>query len=127
MVWAAALGLVIVGAFLAGVLVPFGSGMEGAAVVAAILFAMTWLVAGWLLRSWWGFIAVAVVYVAVAALLRSLFIASVPPELGVLTTRFALDTVLPAFVMSAIGTAIGIGIYRMERGGPHLRHRQLAA
>lgn len=105
--WALGLGLVVVGACLVGVLVPFGSGMDGLAILLAILFATMCLVAGWLVRSWWGLIAIPVVYVAIAALMRALFVVNAPPDVGVLTGRFALSVVAPAVALSAVGTAIG--------------------
>ena len=106
--WALGLGLVAVGACLVGVLVPFGSGLDVFGLPVAILFATTCLVAGWLLRSWWGLIAIPVVYVAVAALMRALFVVNAPPDVGVLTGRFALSVVAPAVALSAIGAAIGM-------------------
>ncbi|HEX8981292.1 MAG TPA: hypothetical protein VF792_00860 [Ktedonobacterales bacterium] len=118
--WAAAIGLVIVGAYLAGVFVPFGSGLDTLVIPFAIVFATTCLVAGWLLRSWWGLITVLVVYVPVAALMRSMFAGSAP---GVFTVSFALSIVATAVVMSAIGMAIGM--YRIRQRGPTARHTRV--
>ena len=67
----------------------------------AILFAMTCLLAGWLLRSWWGCVVVSIVYVGGAALAILLFY---PFSLS----NLMLYIVLPAVVMSVIGTVIGM-------------------
>jgi hypothetical protein len=67
--------------------------------------ALTCLVAGWLLRSWSGMIVAALVYVAASALMWMLAAVG-----DLVTAEFALYVVLPAVVLSAIGTFIGIAI-----------------
>lgn len=70
----------------------------------AIVPATTCLLAGWLLRSWWGLVVAPVLYVGAVALMLVLFIGIA----GQLPIEFAWYVVLPAVVMSAIGTAIGM-------------------
>ena len=74
----------------------------GVVAAAAALPAVMCLVAGWLLRSWWGLVASAVVYVAASAYMWFAFVTNFP-----LPVEFVWYVVLPAVVMSAIGTAIG--------------------
>ncbi len=81
--------------------------------VLALLPALWCLAAGWLLRSWWGLIAAALVYIAVSAPLWYALRIDDPA----MTFDFALYVVLPAVVMSAIGTAIG-----MYRARPIRQH-----
>ena len=81
----------------------------------AIVLAATCLLAGWLLRSWWGFVLVPVVYAGVTFLTSIGFSGLGGIDWAFWTRGFALYIVLPAVVMSAIGTAIGM--YRARRGG----------
>ncbi|HEX9037393.1 MAG TPA: hypothetical protein VF808_10430 [Ktedonobacterales bacterium] len=111
--WALSLGLVVLGSLTWFI---FGWGMAWGAppivVLSALVPAVTCLIAGWLLRSWWGGIATAVVYVAASAVMWYWFVAG---PMSFLTVEFALAVVLPAVVMAAIGTAIGM--YRFRRAG----------
>jgi hypothetical protein len=67
----------------------------------AIVIAATCLLAGWLLRSWWGCVVVSIAYLCGFAL-------AILPS-GVSTVvGFVLYIVLPAVVMSVIGTVIGM-------------------
>ena len=121
--WVAAFSLVIAGGFLATrpIGVAFMGEPEGEAwsvisrVLVGILFASvlagTCLLAGWLLRSWWGLVLAPVVYVGVAALTSQLFGGVYNWSIWLL--GFALYIVLPAAGMSAIGTIIGM--YSAER------------
>ncbi len=91
----------------------FGVGFTVSMVLYAVVLSATCLLAAWLLRSWWGLGVAPVVYVGMAAL------ASMLPWFGGGVTDwtgwiggFLLYIVLPAVVMAAIGTAIG-----MFRGG----------
>lgn len=78
------------------------------AVLLAFLPALTCLAAGWLVRSWWGLIAVPAVYVAISAVMWVLLVGGGPADLTFLTADFALYIVVPAVVMAAIGTLIGM-------------------
>ncbi|MGE5333777.1 MAG: hypothetical protein ACM3N4_03680, partial [Nitrososphaerota archaeon] len=69
--------------------------------------ALACLAAGWLLRSWWGLAATVIVYLAASALLWFFAIVGVG-DVQAWLVAFPLYAVLPAVVMSAIGTAIGI-------------------
>lgn len=106
--WFLALGLTLLGGLSWFI---FGWGLVGGlsliAVLAAVLPAVTCLVAGWLLRSWWGAAAAAGVYVVVSALLWFLAIVGMG-DVQAWTVGFPLYVVLPAVVMAAIGTAIGM-------------------
>ncbi len=84
------------------------SGNTLIAILSAAVPAVTCLVAGWLLRSWWGLVAAALVYTVVSAPLWTLFGGGGPAGMSFLTFAFALCIVLPAVVMAAIGTAIGM-------------------
>ena len=75
-------------------------------ILAAILLAVTCLLGGWLLRSWWGLVVVPVVYAGIPALVSQLMGGTISGD--VWPVGFALYIVLPAVVMSAIGTAIGM-------------------
>lgn len=105
--WALGIGLAVLGAlswFVFGFLLVQAGLLSLLAVLVGTGIALTCLVAGWLLRSWQGLVAVLVVYLAVGALGWTLFgIGS-----SFVTVEFVLDMVLPAAVMSAIGTAIGM-------------------
>lgn len=115
--WALGIGLAILGGlswfplgFAVAYVVNTGAGdlsTLGALLVAA-LPAVTCLVAGWLLRSWWGLAAAAVVFVAVSALSWVLFVGGGPAGMAFLTIEFVLFVVVPAIVMSTIGTVLGI-------------------
>lgn len=102
----------------------FGVEFTVSMILYAVVLSATCLFAGWLLRSWWGLVVVPVVYAGVAAL------ASMLPWFGGGTDGsgwiggFALYIVLPAVVMSAIGTAIGM--YQARRVGPSAQQRQPA-
>lgn len=107
--WVLSLGLTVLGGiswFLFGWGVAWGSPLV--AVVSAAVPALTCLVAGWLLRSWWGLVAAVVVYVAVSALMWVLIGGGGPGGMAFLTIGFALYVVLAGVVMAAIGTAIGM-------------------
>ncbi len=116
--WVPAISLVFGGGLLVG-LFPLGGGLNPFALI-PILFAPTCLAASWLLRSWWGIIAPPVVYVAFAAL--TLLLLRGMESFNALD--FALYIVLPAVVMSVIGTVIGMS--RARRAGPPVQHGQLA-
>lgn len=81
--------------------------MALATLVAAVP-ALPCLLAGWLLRSWLGMVAAAVVYIAVSAVMWVLAIGGGPSGMTFWTVGFALAVVLPAVVLAAIGTAIGM-------------------
>lgn len=83
--------------------------------VLALLPALWCLAAGWLLRSWWGFVLAPVVYAGVTFLTSIGFGGLGGIDWAFWTRGFALYIVLPAVVMSAIGTSIGM--YRARRGG----------
>lgn len=106
--WALALVLTVLGG-LSWVIVGLGlagsimSGNTLMVIVFAGLPALTCLAAAWLLRSWWGLGAAAVVYVAVTAVMWPLVGAAT-----ILSSEFALYVVVPAVVLSVIGTAIGM-------------------
>jgi hypothetical protein len=68
----------------------------------AVVLAATCLLAGWLLRSWWGFVLAPVVYAGVTAF------AMMMQGGGGFPVGFYLYILLPAVLMSAIGTAIGM-------------------
>lgn len=89
------------------------------AMLVAAVPALTCMASGWLLRSWWGLIATAVVYIAVSALLWVLAIGGGPGGMAFWTIEFALYVVVPAVVMSAIGT--NIGMYNARHGGQRPR------
>lgn len=91
----------------------------------AVALAATCLLAGWLLSSWWGFVLAPVVYASVAVLATLLLPwFGYSGDMQVWTTGFLLYIVLPAVVMSAIGTAIGM--YRAGRWGHHPHSAQPA-
>ncbi len=112
--WLLGLGLTVLGG-LAWFIAGFGIGGGGiVAVLVAIVPALMCLAAAWLLGSWWGFIASAAVYVAASA---GMWILAAVGEgaagIAFLSAEFALYVVLPAVVLAAIGTAIGM--YRGRR------------
>lgn len=75
----------------------------------AVVLATTCLLAGWLLRSWRGGVLAPVVYVGATFLTSQIFSGGFGGGYATLWARgFALYIVLPAVVMSAIGTAIGM-------------------
>lgn len=80
--------------------------------------ALTCLAAGWLMRSWWGLVAAALVYMVVSAPLWYGLSIGAPAT----TADFALYVVLPAVVMSAIGTVIGRSRAKRADQSPHYRH-----
>lgn len=96
----------------------YAAGMTGVAytgrpyilvgVLNAFVLAATCLMAGWLLRSWWGLVAATVVYAGVAALMAYRFGNGGVGLIPVLTAGFVFYIILPAVVMSAIGAAIGM-------------------
>ena len=128
--WIAALAPVVAAGYFAPT-VGYIPGMQGdvaftiSAIFYAVVLAASCLFAGWLLRSWWGLVVAPVVYAGVAVLATLVL-----PWFGgggdwqVWPVGFALYIVLPAIVMSAIGTAIGM--YRARRAGPPPQQRQLA-
>ncbi len=111
--WIAALGPVVAAGYL---VTPFHNlyGIDVTPVLIilpiflyATVLAATCLLAGWLLRSWWGLVVVPVVYVAVALGRLTSFGGGVS-DWPTTIVMFVLVIVLPAVVMSAIGTAIGM-------------------
>lgn len=108
--WAWAIALAILGGlswFVFGWgLVAAGSNIFFGILVGAVP-ALTCLAAGWLLRSWWGLAATVIVYLAVSALLWVFAIVGAG-DVQAWLVAFPLYAVLPAVVMSAIGTAIGM-------------------
>lgn len=131
--WALALGLAVFGGltwFIFGWGVVFatyqGPNIAGilAGVLVAALPAVTCLVAGWLLRSWWGMAASVVVYAAVSALLWFLAIVGAG-DMQAWLVAFPLYVVAPAVIMAAIGTIIGMR--GAERGGQQPRQGGLAS
>ena len=128
--WALGLGLVVIGGlswFIVGWGLVFavnqGLTLTGilASVLVAVVPAVTCLVAGWLMRSWWGMVAAIVVYAAVSALLWMLAIVGAGDTQAWLVV-FPLYVVLPGVVMAAIGAIIG-----MRGGERHPRAPQPAA
>jgi len=113
--WAWSIGLVVIGGlawWIYGfVLGAVGFSLSGGRDVFSILVstlvaavpALTCLVAGWLVRSWSGMIVAALVYVAASVLMWMLAAVG-----DLVTAEFALYVVLPAVVLSPIGTFIGI-------------------
>lgn len=82
----------------------------------AALPALTCLAGGWLSRSWRGLVAVPLVYIIVSAPLWYALSIGAPAT----TPDFALYVVLPAVVMSIIGTAVGRSrARRAELPPPH--------
>ncbi len=82
----------------------------------ALALSTTCLLAGWLLRSWWGAVAATLMYTGPILLLAQFGGYGVSEFLsGWLTLRFTLYILLPAVVMSVIGAAIGMRGAR--RGG----------
>ncbi len=71
----------------------------------AVMIAVTCLLAGWLLRSWWGCVVVSIVYIGGAALGLLPYIGF--SFLSTLVVGSVLFIVLPAVAMSIIGTVIG--------------------
>lgn len=105
--WALSLSLPILGGlswFLFGWSVAWGNALI--ATLASIAPAVTCLVAGWLLRSWWGLVATVAVYMAVSALIWGLFVVG-PGDLQAWALTFPLHVALPGLVMAAIGTIAG--------------------
>src|SRR5512146_1431386 len=88
--WLLALGLTMVGGLSWFI---FGWGLAGGlsliAVVAAIVPAVTCLVAAWLLRTWMGAAAAAGVYVVVSAVMWVLAVGGGPGGMAFLTGNFA--------------------------------------
>lgn len=74
--------------------------------VVGIIPALTCLVAGWLLRSWIGFIVTSVVYVAASAVMWIMAVG------GGLNAEYVLAIVLPGVALAALGTAIGMYLTR---------------
>lgn len=95
-------------------------------ILTAVVLAAACLLAGWLLRSWWGFVAAPVVYAGVHVL-SNLAFGGAAGGAGwtAWTAGFALYIVLPAVVMSAIGTLLGM--FTAGHGGQHLHYRHLPA
>lgn len=122
--WLAALGPVAGAAYLAPPvrfipIAQFDVAFTIAMTVYAVLLAATCLMAGWQLHSWWGLVTAPVVYVGVAAL-ASLTL----PWFGAgfnwsgWAAGFALYIALPAVVMAAIGTGLGMSGGRQTRQRP---------
>ncbi len=111
--WLLGLGLTVLGG-LAWFIAGFGVAGGGVlAVLVAIVPALTCLAAGWLLGSWWGFIASAAVYVVASAGMWVLAVGGGPAGMAFLTVGFILYVVVPGVVLAAIGTALGM--YRPSR------------
>lgn len=99
--------------------VDIGSGVVS--LLATLVLSATCLLAGWLLRSWWGALATLVAYAGPAFVVALGF----DGILGAwLIIRFILYILVPAVVMTAIGTAIGM--YGGRQGGQRPRYTQLA-
>jgi hypothetical protein len=128
--WIAALGPVVAAAFLARQLgnMPGLMGMQTQpgdvvsflpVILYAIVLAATCLLAGWQLRSWVGFVVAPLMFAVVAGLRGQLFGGPGPTGGPAITQEWLIGVVLyillPAIVMSAIGTAIGM--YRARRAG----------
>lgn len=113
--WVAAIAPLIA----AGWLAPNVAYIQGDAVsiltgsIYAVVLAAPCLLAGWLLRSWWGFALAPVVYAGVAAIWLQMQSGAGLAGLSGLPSGFFIYILLPAVVMSAIGTAIGM--YRARR------------
>lgn len=128
--WIAALAPVVAAGYFAPT-VGYIPGMQGdvvftiSAIFYAVVLAASCLLAGWLLRSWWGLVVAPVAYAGVA-ILATLVLPwfGGGGDWGVWPVGFALYIVLPAIVMSAIGTAIGM--YRDRRAGPPPQQGELA-
>ncbi len=123
--WIPAIGLAVVSGYFAGLL-GFGGLQDfvlpnGLVLLSPMLISLACLLSSWLLRSWWGLIAVPAAYVAFAALTNGYFMTG---QLGLDFGLFGIFIVLPAVVMSIIGTAIGM--YTTSRGGPHPHYGQPA-
>ncbi len=101
--WAIGIGLPIVGALS---LVIWGFAIASWGPVAGIVPALTCLVAGWLLRSWVGFIVTSVVYVAAGAVMWTL------AGGGGLNGEYVLAIALPGVALAVLGTAIGMYLTR---------------
>lgn len=113
--WLLSLGLVILGG-LAWIVAGFGIAGGGlVAALFAVLPALTCLVAGRLLGSWFGFIATAGVYVAASAVMWVLAVGGGPAGMAFWSGEFALFVVLPGFLLAAVGTALGMYRSRHER------------
>ncbi len=110
--WALGIGLVIFGG-LSWFIVGWGLVFAGSNVVMAIAVgtipALTCLAAAWLLRSWTGAVAVEVVYLAISALMWMWAIVGVG-DIQAWAVAFPLYAALPAVVLGAIGTAIGMAV-----------------
>lgn len=114
--WVAALALVIAGGLLASD-GPIGLAYAGSLIgdvminITGILLAIgvgaTCLLAGWLWRSWWGFLMAPIVYVGVAALVSQPY-AGWGNWAAWWTMGVVEYIIAPAVVMSAIGTIIGM-------------------
>ncbi len=128
--WIAALGPASVGGFFAAIAAadytPFGvwSLRDLGGRIFVLALAATCMLAGWLLRSWWGLVVVPLVYVGaayagIAALAADTLGGSVDFS-AVFTREFALYIVPAAVAMSVIGTAIGVFTAR-HGGRPQLR------
>jgi len=111
--WISALSLAITGGFVTllfnsnipGLITQTGSVLEYLTVILfAFVFAVTCLLAGWLLRSWWGCVVVSIAYVCGSALLIMNF---ARVSFSIMVVWFVLYSILPAVVMSVIGTVIG--------------------
>ncbi len=112
--WALAIGLVIVGG-LSWFIVGFGLIFAGSNVALGIAVgaipALTCLAAGWLLASWARAVVPVIVYLAISAVMWVLAIVGVG-DTQAWTVAFPLYAVLPAVVLGAIGTAIGMAFAR---------------
>ena len=115
--WIAALAAVIAGGFLTqhlgnmpGLIAMQAEPGDVVGVLPGILYAavlaVTCLLAGWVLRSWWAVLVAPIVYAGVSVL-ESLAFGGLGDWSIWTTAGFGLYIVLPALVMSAIGAAIG--------------------
>ncbi len=126
--WIPSLGLTLVGGFFAGLDAPFVIGLVANPpflpfTLLPTLFAVTCAIAGWLLRSRWGLVAVPALYVVAAAVV-SLLTVNQEPYRGVADWAaaagwFALWVILPAVLMCAIGTTIGMYASSVKAQRPH--------
>ena len=115
--WALGIGLVVIGAlswFIVGWGLVFAGSNAAVAMAVGAIPALTCLAAGWLLQSWTGAVVTEVVYLAVSALMWMLFIVGVG-DTQAWAVAFPLYAALPAVVLGAVGTAIGMALAGRRR------------
>lgn len=115
--WALAIGLVLVGGlswFIFGWGIAFAGSNVALGIAIGAIPALTCLAAGWLLASWARAVVPVIVYLAVSAVMWMLAIVGVG-DVQAWAVGFPLSVVLPAVVLGAIGTAIGMAIAGRRR------------